>query len=76
MTKGSQNAVKNDQILNAGFNKRGDVSGNKLNISVTSNKGDIDVCIPERVVLFDINGSNEKFLNVTGKKKLEELLHC
>ena len=31
---------------------------------------------PDKVLLFDINGSDEKFLNVTGKKRLEELLRC
>ena len=34
----------------------------------------MDIINQNKILFFDINNTDEKFLNVTGKKKLEELL--
>ena len=53
-----------------------DASDKELINGINTCSEQVDVSKHDKVLLFDINGSNEKFLNVTGKKRLEELLLC
>ena len=71
-----QNHQKCGGLITANLNTKGEVGDSKMNIGVNNNGEKTDMSKQDKVLLFDINGCDEKFLNVTGKKRLEELLCC
>ena len=81
--RGSENSValvQNHQecggVITANPNTKGEVGENELNTGVTDNGEKTDMSKQDKVLLFDINGCDEKFLNVTGKKKLRRTIVC
>ena len=69
-----QNHQECGGVITPNPNTKAEVGENELNIGVTNNGEQTDMSKQDKVLLFDINGCDDKFLNVTGKKKLEELL--
>ena len=83
INRGSENfvaPVTNNHVhgspITAGCKTKGDASDKELIGGVNTSSEQVDVLKHDKVIVFNINGSDEKFLNVTGKKRFEELLLC